>query len=251
MLLATIEVEQLLSRCMRQFAEPGVERQKSFLVPPHFKISHIKEKEMASRSRAILPVTIIVLLFVLLYVGLYLNPRHESDDSPMIGKMSPEFDLPDLVVPGARFSRADLNGEVSLLNMWATWCPSCRAEHDVLMRLAATKEVPIYSINWKDREESGGSRAAAIRWLDVLGNPYDKTGDDGENIAGLEWAVTGAPETYLIDVDGRICERITGPLNDLEYPNPENSQEVKNNVGNILTIIRKMRAADGRCLPKT
>ncbi|MBC8519767.1 MAG: DsbE family thiol:disulfide interchange protein [Gammaproteobacteria bacterium] len=205
---------------------------------------------MASRSRAILPVTIIVLLFVLLYVGLYLNPRHESDDSPMIGKLSPEFDLPDLLVPGERFSRADLNGQVTLLNVWATWCPACRAEHDVLMRLAATEDVPIYSINWKDREESGGSRAAAIRWLDVLGNPYDKTGDDGDNIAGLEWAVTGAPETYLIDVEGRICERITGPLNDLEYPNPENSQEVKNNVGNIMAIIRKMRAADGRCLPK-
>ncbi len=203
---------------------------------------------MASRSRTILPIFIIVLLFVLLYVGLYLNPRHESDDSPMIGKMAPDFDLPDLIVSGARFSRADLLGQVSLVNIWATWCPSCRAEHDVLMRLAASGEVPIYSINWKDRPESGGSREAALQWLSVLGNPYLKTGDDGENVAGLEWAVTGAPETYLIDVEGRICERITGPLNDIAVPDPENSQEVKNNVGNILSIIRNMRAADGKCL---
>ncbi len=203
---------------------------------------------MASRSRTILPIFIIVLLFVLLYVGLYLNPRHESDDSPMIGRMAPGFDLPDLIVPAERFSRADLIGEVSLVNIWATWCPSCRAEHDVLMRLAASGEVPIYSINWKDRPESGGSREAALQWLSVLGNPYLKTGDDGDNVAGLEWAVTGAPETYLIDVEGRICERITGPLNDIAVPDPGNSQEVKNNVGNILSIIRKMKAADGKCL---
>lgn len=203
---------------------------------------------MASRTRTILPIFIIVLLFVLLYVGLYLNPRHESDDSPMIGKMAPDFDLPDLVVPGERFSRADLNGQISLVNIWATWCPSCRAEHDVLMRLAASGEVPIFSINWKDRPESGGSREAALQWLSVLGNPYQKTGDDGDNVAGLEWAVTGAPETYLIDVEGRICERITGPLNDIAVPNPENSQEVKNNVGTILSAIREMRAADGKCL---
>ena len=191
-----------------------------------------------------------MLLFVLLYVGLYLNPRHESDDSPMIGQLAPEFDLPDLLMEGERFRRADLTGEVSLVNVWATWCPSCRAEHDVLMRLQATGEVPIYSINWKDRVESGGSREAAIRWLAVLGNPYRKTGDDGDNVAGLEWAVTGAPETFLIDVDGRICERITGPLNDVAVPNPDNRQEVRNNVGNILKVIQRMRAAGGRCLSK-
>lgn len=205
---------------------------------------------MASRSRAILPITLVALLFILLYVGLSLNPRHGSDDSPMIGKLSPEFDLPGLLVPEERFSRADLNGQVSLVNVWATWCPSCRAEHDVLMRLAETKRIPIFSINWKDRIESGGSREAAIEWLNVLGNPYLKTGDDGDNVAGLEWAVTGAPETFLIDTEGRICQRITGPLNDLPRPNPENPQEVKNNVGNILKIVEKMRAVEGRCLPR-
>ncbi len=203
---------------------------------------------MASRSRAILPITIMALLFVLLFIGLQLKPGLESDDSPMIGKSSPEFDLPDLLLPNQRFSRADLNGQVSLLNIWATWCPACRAEHDVLMRLAATREVPINSINWKDREEAGGSRAAALRWLETLGNPYQKTGDDGDNVAGLEWGVTGAPETFIIDVDGRICDRLTGPINDLKKPNPENSQEVKHNVGNILSTIRKMRSTGGKCL---
>jgi cytochrome c biogenesis protein CcmG/thiol:disulfide interchange protein DsbE len=205
---------------------------------------------MASRSRAILPIALVALLFVLLYVGLFLNPRHESDDSPMIGKMAPEFDLPDLLVEGARFSRADLNGQVSLVNIWATWCPSCRAEHDVLMRLASSRQIPIFSINWKDRVESGGSREAAIQWLQRLGNPYQKTGEDGDNVAGLEWAVTGAPETFLIDVDGRICERMTGPLNDLANPDPGYPQELKNNVANLLKVVAAMRAADGRCLPK-
>ncbi len=205
---------------------------------------------MASRSRTILPIVLVVLLFALLYAGLFLNPRHESDDSPMIGRMAPEFDLPDLMAEGQRFSRADLNGQVSLVNVWATWCPSCRAEHNVLMRLAATGQIPIFSINWKDRIESGGSREAAIEWLQVLGNPYRKTGDDGDNVAGLEWAVTGAPETFLIDVDGRICERITGPLNDVAKPDPQYPQEVKNNVANILKMVAQMQAADGRCLSR-
>ncbi|MBT3197958.1 MAG: DsbE family thiol:disulfide interchange protein [Gammaproteobacteria bacterium] len=203
---------------------------------------------MATRSRALLPISFVVLLFLLLSLGLKLNPRHESDDSPMIGKLAPEFDLPDLIATGDRFSRADLNGQVSLVNVWATWCPSCRAEHDVLMRLAATGEVPIFSINWTDRPDSGGSREAALLWLGRLGNPYQKTGDDGENIAGLEWAVTGAPETFLIDVEGRICNRITGPLNDRPVPNPENRQEVRNNVGNIMKTVRKMVAGEGKCL---
>ncbi len=205
---------------------------------------------MASRSRAVLPAALVLVLFVLLYIGLKLKPGLEGEDSPMIGKLSPEFDLPGLLEPKERFSRADLNGQVSLLNIWATWCPACRAEHDVLMRLAASKEVPINSINWKDREESGGSREAALRWLDTLGDPYDKTGDDGDNLAGMEWGVTGAPETFIIDVEGRICDRMTGPLNDLKEPDPENSLEVKHNVANIMTTVRKMQSADGKCLPK-
>jgi hypothetical protein len=69
-------------------------------------------------------------------------------------------------------------------------------------------------------------------------------------VAGLEWAVTGAPETFLIDVDGRICERMTGPLNDLANPDPGYPQELKNNVANLLKVVAAMRAADGRCLPK-
>ena len=77
------------------------------------------------------------------------------------------------------------------------------------------------------------------------------TSDDGDNVAGLEWAVTGAPETFVLDVEGRICERMTGPLNDVATPNPENRQEMKNNVSNILTIVRAMRAADGKCLSKS
>ena len=203
---------------------------------------------MASRSRVILPATLMVLLFVLLFIGLKLKPGLEGDDSPMIGQLSPEFDLPGLLEPAHRFSRSDLNGQVSLLNIWATWCPACRAEHDVLMRLAATGEVPINSINWKDREESGGSRVAALQWLERLGNPYGKTGDDGDNMAGLEWGVTGAPETFIIDVDGRICDRLTGALNDLENPDPDNRLEVKHNVANILAVVRKMKSGDGRCL---
>jgi cytochrome c biogenesis protein CcmG/thiol:disulfide interchange protein DsbE len=198
-----------------------------------------------------MPIIVVGLLFVLLFVGLKLQPGLESDDSPMIGKMAPEFNLPDLLIPDTNFSREDLNGDVTLLNVWATWCPSCRAEHDVLMRLAAKDEVVINSINWKDREESGGSRKLALEWLAILGNPYKKTGDDGDNVAGLEWAVTGAPETFVLDVEGRICERMTGPLNDVATPNPENRQEMKNNVSNILTIVRAMRAADGKCLSKS
>ncbi len=192
---------------------------------------------MASRTRTPariwIPVGLVVLLFVLLYIGLTLNPRHESDDSPLIGQIAPDFSLPDLLQPNQSFSQDDLKGQISLVNVWATWCPSCRAEHDVLMKLAKTAETEsfkIYGIDWKD------NRAEALEWLNALGNPYDKSGFDGDNIAGLEWGVTGAPETFVIDTDGRICERYTGPL------------DTQNVNSHFLPMIREIKENDGKCV---
>jgi cytochrome c biogenesis protein CcmG/thiol:disulfide interchange protein DsbE len=106
-----------------------------------------------------------------------------------------------------RFAYADLLGKVSLLNVWASWCHSCRAEHTQLMRLARElKEVQILGLNWKDTE------ADAQQMLKTSGNPYRVSAFDPDNRAGINWGVYGAPETFLVDGEGRICFKKIGPV---------------------------------------
>ena len=96
--------------------------------------------------------------------------------------------------------------DVALVNVFASWCVPCRAEHPLWMQLAKTGDVKIHAINWKDQ------RKAAIDWLEELGDPYSRIGFDLENKAGIEWGVYGVPETYVIDREGRIRYKHIGPL---------------------------------------
>jgi cytochrome c biogenesis protein CcmG/thiol:disulfide interchange protein DsbE len=127
--------------------------------------------------------------------------------SALIDKPAPGFDLPALLsdLPGLA-KKSDLGGEVKLVNFFASWCLPCRAEHPLLMRIAELKLVPIYGVNYKNRKED------AIDWLDELGNPYQRIGQDLTGRAGIEWGVYGLPETYIIDKQGRIRYRHVGPL---------------------------------------
>src|SRR3972149_1407733 len=117
--------------------------------------------------------------------------------------------------PGSRFaalvplavSSADLNGEVSLVNVFASWCVACRAEHPLFMELKAKGIVPIHGLNYKDRP------ADAEQWLNELGDPYTRTGADINGRVGIDWGVYGGPETFLIDRPGRIAYKQIGPLN--------------------------------------
>jgi cytochrome c biogenesis protein CcmG/thiol:disulfide interchange protein DsbE len=155
---------------------------------------------------------ILFLLPLALFIGLagYLGYGLTQDPgvlpSALVDKPAPEFELPALLsdVPG--FVRADLGGEVKLVNFFASWCVPCRAEHPLLMRIAELNLVPLYGINYKNKKED------AVDWLDELGNPYQRIGQDLSGRAGIDWGVYGLPETYIIDKQGRIRYRHVGPL---------------------------------------
>ncbi|MCG9691217.1 DsbE family thiol:disulfide interchange protein [Vibrio sp. Isolate22] len=138
--------------------------------------------------------------------------RNQSGDDPtklesvLIGKPVPQFDLEDLEQPGKLHDQAIFQGEPLLLNVWATWCPTCYAEHSYLNKLA-DKGVKIIGLNYKD------DRNKAVGWLKELGNPYLISLFDGNGMLGLDLGVYGAPETFLIDANGVVRYRHVGDVN--------------------------------------
>jgi cytochrome c biogenesis protein CcmG/thiol:disulfide interchange protein DsbE len=161
---------------------------------------------MSRHLRYLVPLAIFAVLVAFLYRGLSLDPKLVP--SPLVGKPAPAFSLTRLEDPAATITEADLKGKVTLLNIWATWCVSCRAEHEVLVRLAQTGKVDIYGLNYKD------DRAQAMRWLQQLGNPYVTNAFDADGRVGIDWGVYGAPETFVIDREGIIRHKHIGPLTD-------------------------------------
>jgi cytochrome c biogenesis protein CcmG/thiol:disulfide interchange protein DsbE len=155
---------------------------------------------MAPRLKLFLPLIIFAVLALFLYRGLSLDPQ--ALPSALIDRPFPEFQLPVLESDRV-MARKDMLGEVALVNVWATWCVSCRMEHPYLLQIAESG-VPIYGINYKDED------AAAGRWLAELGNPYRANIADREGTLGLDLGVYGAPETYLVDADGVVRYRHVG-----------------------------------------
>jgi cytochrome c biogenesis protein CcmG/thiol:disulfide interchange protein DsbE len=153
--------------------------------------------------RYLTPLVLFLALAGLLYKGLALNPREVP--SPLIGKPAPEFTLPELKDTSRQLSHSDFLGKVSLLNVWATWCVSCRAEHPLLMQLAR-QGVTIYGLDYKD------SREDAKRWLQRFGDPYVANAFDADGRVGIDWGVYGTPETFVIDQNGIIRHKHIGPL---------------------------------------
>ncbi len=155
-------------------------------------------------TRYVVPLIVVLILGVFFYFGLQRDPSVLP--SQYIGKPAPVFDLPTLRDPAKRFSNANITGQVSLVNIWATWCVGCRHEHAFLVELAEEGDYPIYGINWRD------GRGAAIGWLEQLGDPYVASGYDEDGRVGIDWGVYGAPETFLITPSGEVAYRFTGPL---------------------------------------
>jgi cytochrome c biogenesis protein CcmG/thiol:disulfide interchange protein DsbE len=155
-------------------------------------------------TRFALPLAIFVVLLVLLGVGLKLDPREVP--SPLIGKPAPHFELPELHQAAKTFSERDMLGRVWVLNVWASWCVSCREEHPVLLDLAASGAVPIYGLNYKDKREDG------LAWLKGMGDPYRLSIYDFDGRVGIDYGVYGVPETYVIDKAGVIRYKRIGPL---------------------------------------
>lgn len=155
-------------------------------------------------KRAVLPLLVFAVLVAFLGVGLTLNPRDVP--SPLIGKPAPPIQLPRVDAPDQLFASGTLQGQVWLLNVWASWCGGCRQEHSVLTELARTGAVPIYGLNYKDKLEP------AMTWLQDFGNPYKDSFFDTEGRTGLDYGVYGVPETFLIDKHGVIRYKHAGPI---------------------------------------
>lgn len=151
-----------------------------------------------------LPLAAFLLLVGLLGIGLRLDPR--AVPSPLIDKPAPSFQLPSLGAPGQVRSSDSLAGKVWILNVWASWCVACRQEHGALMEFAATGGVPLYGLNYKDRQGD------ALRWLQERGDPYVDSFFDGDGRVGIDFGVYGVPETFVIDGQGRIRYKHAGPL---------------------------------------
>ena len=156
------------------------------------------------RLRFSLPLMAFLVMVVFLGIGLKLDP-HEVP-SPLINKPAPAFTLPQLHEPQKTFSPADMKGKVWLLNVWASWCVSCRQEHVYLTEFARDGSINLMGLNYKDEP------AAAMQWLERLGNPYKISISDIDGMAGLDWGVYGVPETFIIDKKGIVRHKQTGPV---------------------------------------
>ncbi|HEY0337855.1 MAG TPA: DsbE family thiol:disulfide interchange protein [Burkholderiales bacterium] len=157
-----------------------------------------------SRAHAWLPLSAFVTLVGVLGVGLTLNDRDVP--SPLVGKAAPAFELPQLHRPSDTFAPREMLGKVWLLNVWASWCTSCREEHVALLELARSAAVPVYGLNYKD------TRQDAIAWLGNAGDPFVLSAYDPKGRIAIDYGVYGTPETYAIDKRGVIRYKHVGPL---------------------------------------
>lgn len=152
----------------------------------------------------LLPVGLFAALVGFLYWGL--GRDKETLPSPLIGKTAPIFELTRLEDPTKTFSNSELAGKPYVLNVWGTWCVGCRQEHGALLEIARRGEVPIVGLNWNDDREQ------ALSWLQQLGNPYAVSAFDGEGRVAIDWGVYGAPETFLIDANGKVIKKHIAPI---------------------------------------
>ncbi|MCP4328952.1 MAG: DsbE family thiol:disulfide interchange protein [Alphaproteobacteria bacterium] len=159
-------------------------------------------------------VPLAVFVFFAAILGYLLVSGHDSSRIPsvLIDQPAPRFELPPLDDSRPGLATADLSGTVSVVNVFASWCVPCRAEHPLLMRLAE-EGIDVHGINYKDDREK-------IRvWLDDLGNPYKRIGFDENGRAAIEWGVYGIPETFILDDQGRVRYKHVGPMTPYDLNN--------------------------------
>jgi len=156
------------------------------------------------KNKLLIPLGVFIVLVGFLLVGLFRDPREVP--SPLIGKPAPQFTLAQLHEPAKTMGTADLKGQVWLLNVWASWCVSCREEHPLLVELAKSKLVPIIGLDYKDEPRAGKG------WLAQNGDPYTLSVVDRDGRVGIDWGVYGVPETFVIDKQGTIRYKQIGPI---------------------------------------
>lgn len=171
---------------------------------------------IVKKIQKIIPFFILFILLLLLGWELFYSKPHELP-SALIGEDVPHFTLPNLFASQPAFTQHQLEGQVSLLNVWATWCEACNLEHNMLMKIKNDYHIPIYGIIYKDKSEE------AISWLTQNGNPYTQIGNDHKGDVAIDFGVYGTPETFVINAKGKIIYRHIGLLDqktwdDVLYP---------------------------------
>ncbi|MEO8567133.1 MAG: DsbE family thiol:disulfide interchange protein [Betaproteobacteria bacterium] len=151
-----------------------------------------------------MPLLVFAGIGIFLAIGLTLDPRQIP--SPLIGKPVPAFSLPPVRGRSLGLASAHLRGEVSLVNVFASWCVACRDEHPLLMQIKRDGVVAVHGLNYKD------APVDAARWLDERGDPYTRTGADLDGRVAIDWGVYGVPETFVIDRDGQIAYKHIGAI---------------------------------------
>ncbi len=159
-------------------------------------------------KKFLIPIGVFIVLAILLVRGLYLDPH--KIPSPLIGKPLPAFHLPALENPQKIIGNDDLRNRVVVINVWASWCVTCKQEHAVLMELAQRKLVPIIGLNYKD------ARPDAMSVLKNEGNPYEISLMDNDGRTGIDWGVYGVPETFIVDKLGVIRYKYIGAITEAD-----------------------------------
>ncbi len=185
-------------------------------------VSAPKERH-AARLRYLFPLAAFVALTLTFGWALNSNRNPSEIPSALIGKPVPQFALPAVEGRALPLSSGDLGDEVSLVNVFASWCVACREEHPVFMQIKAANLVPIHGLNYKDRPDD------AAKWLDTMGDPYTRTGADLNGRVAIDWGVYGVPETFVITKDGHIAHKHIGAVT------PKDLEET------ILPLIRRLR----------
>ena len=162
---------------------------------------------------ALLPLIIFAALAGIFTWQLLSGKNMQEIPSALIGRDAPQTDLPPLEglrladgSPTPGLKGADLQGQVTLVNIWASWCVPCRDEHPQIMKLGQDPRIKVVGLNYKDAPEN------ALEFLNSLGNPYDVVGTDRSGRAGIEWGVYGVPETFIVNREGKIVYKFVGPL---------------------------------------
>ena len=164
-----------------------------------------------SRWLSLAPLLLLLALSAYFAIGLQTDSR--TIQSVLIDKPLPAFDLAAFPNDGKRITSESLKGRVTLLNIFASWCITCRVEHPVLLKLAQEKRVAIVGLAWKDKPDD------LKEWLAELGNPYTAIADDRAGRTAIDLGVTGAPETYVVDKQGRIRFKQVGAVDDYTWTN--------------------------------
>jgi cytochrome c biogenesis protein CcmG, thiol:disulfide interchange protein DsbE len=157
-------------------------------------------------NRFLLPLGIFVLLAVVLGIGIRHAPEKGVVASPMVGKPAPQFSLPSLEDASRKISTSELRGHWYILNVWGTWCATCREEHNTLLAIRKAAIVPLVGLDWRDDPDD------AKQWLAQLGDPYESVAVDRDGREAVEWGVMMAPESFLVNPQGIIVYKCTGEL---------------------------------------